>query len=200
MSDLPKYFQWKYSRCEESGLQPFHYNRERGMFVVGGAAVRLVDFDPLGYSPSRFDLSLDGVAIEDMSTHPALLQVAGGVIAGPSLHRWAATNPSKLEEVSKVMAEAFSEFAELPSEICDEPIDGISTSLRQRGGLRLQVYGNCACMEPSLSGVCSDNGQDGISDHGYADYDLHNAYIQAQRASLYAGMGHIARLTADAQY
>lgn len=67
---------------------------------------------------------------------------------------------------------------------------GFSAGRRELGGIGVQVMGNCACMGPEVEGVFIND----QFEHGFAEYGFHNADYSWQRASLCAGMGHMALL------
>jgi hypothetical protein len=91
----------------------------------------------------------------------------------------------------------FASFLSNPDELPLQDEDGFgfmgfNAHLQENEGLRLQVFGNCACMGPEWPGDLIH----GVENE-FAEYHLHNADTQAQRVSLYAGLGHLASLAAQ---
>jgi hypothetical protein len=197
MKPIPRYFERLQAENIESDLYAFYYDRDDQTFRINDLIVPLAGFDPYEFDPDLYDLKLEKVKIEDIHDHPALLPDAGSVIAGPRLHEWSREHPYSLDEVALVMREAFSSLRN------DDLIDamdesslgqhGFSVYNRDDGGLSLQVAGDRACLNPELNGLRIED----RFEHGFAEYELLNAFLPEQRASLYAGLGHLASLAAE---
>lgn len=199
MSVLPSYFEYRIDCGDDSDLYSFMYDDSVQQFVVAGKTIAAEDFDP--YTFNSYELKLNGnispLDYDDMPNHAVLLPGHGAIIAGPKLHEWAANNPGEVTRAAKMMHKLFTSLVEDPEEIpsSEGGFMGFASSLREGGGLHFQVFGNCACMGPDpCSGVI--NGQ---FEAGFVEYSLHNADSQVQRASLYAGIGHLARLARGLQ-
>ncbi len=144
------------------------------------------------FNPDELGLN-DGIDIDEMSQHAALITIMGDAIVGPGLHEWVEANPKALAVTYKVMYEAHVAFLDDPSQSPTEHTTsyiGFASGLRKYGGIGLQVLGSCACMGPNPQSDYFDE----QFENGFAEYDLHNADKQVQRTSLYAGLGHLARL------
>ncbi|NNN21649.1 MAG: hypothetical protein HKL80_06565 [Acidimicrobiales bacterium] len=193
MSEIPSFFNYLKSEGDKSGLYPFAYVNEDKAFSIGDGKVALTDFDPYTFSSDELGLG-DGIDIDEMPQQAALISIMGGVIIGPKLHEWVEANPKVLADTYKVMYEAYVAFLDDLSQVPAERTTshmGFASGLREYGGIGLQVLGNCACMGPNPQSYYID----GQFEHGFGEYDLHNADSQVQRASLYAGLGHLAQLT-----
>jgi hypothetical protein len=196
VAEIPSYFEFLKEQGEKTDLYLFSYNRESRVFTIGEAEVALQEFDPYTFNPFALHLDRDGIEVNDIPNHPALLPGFGDIILGPKAHEWAQSHPHELAATFSVLYESYTSFfadtSFIPTE-ADTSHMGFAAGWREYGGIGLQVLGNCACMGPDpYSGKIK-----GMFEHGYAEYDLHNADTQAQRASLYAGLGHIARLTSE---
>ncbi len=197
MGEVPGLFRLKADQGENSHLQPFKYDPEASVFEVGETKVALTDFDPLTF-PYVSGIDPEGIPVELMSDHPALLPTGaiGGVIGGPKLHKWAEGHPKEVKATHEVMMEVYLAFLDEPlGELSEEDPSspwGFRSVVGEDGGVELQVAGDCACLGPGLYG----HQIRGRFEHGFAEYELHNADTQAQRTSLYAGIGHLSRLAA----
>lgn len=198
MELLPSYFSYKREVGEEaSNLFSFSYDRDQKLFLIDDKSVQLADFDPYTFVPDNFDLDWDGMPIGKIRDYPAMLPVTGAIITGPKLHEWTQANPDQVSQASEVMKEVFVAIAdpkvvEVVEDMEEsEGIFGFISGSREDGGVHLQVFGNCSCMGPDPDGLFVN---DPFVEHGFAEYSLHNADSQEQRASLYAGLGHLAAL------
>lgn len=197
MIEVPGLFRHRAEEGEPSGLQPFSYDETSKVFLVGETVIDLVQFDTPTF-PYIYEGDKDGIPVEEMLNYPAFIPVGTilvNIIGGPKLHNWIAANPDKVRDAHKVMVDAFSAFLDEPlgESLTREDVHGSSgfrITAGQNGGLDLQVAGDCACSGPDLY----SHHIRGQFENGFAEYDLHNADIQAQRASLYAGIGHLSRL------
>jgi hypothetical protein len=191
---VPEYFEYLRDAGEKSRVYPLYYDESTKWFELGGLPIPLTDFDPYGMSPVSLGIEDRDLEIDELAYTPLMLPSFGPVIVGPKLHVWAYENPDRVANTARVMHEAFITFMDDPEEIPfsnDGGFMGFAAGLREGGGIGLQVMGNCACMGPDPNGFL-------IRDRmevGFAEYDLHNADSQAQRASLFAGLGHMARLS-----
>lgn len=194
---LPGYFETKKDKWNEpnSGLLTFHYDIDAQEFKVDETAIKLADFDPYKFSPDIEEHDAGSIPIDQMREHPLMIPIMSGVIGGPKLHDWVTEHPATWrQEVTDVMHKAFISLIDedFAREVKNEPAGfmGFDCGLLENGGVALQVFGNCACMGVSQDGLFISGGME----QGYGQYELHNADSQAQRASLYAGLGHLARL------
>lgn len=202
MSRLPRYFEYLRVRGEPGEFAfSFLYKAETETFIIADQKVRLETFDPYMFVGCNIDLSGKSVKMIDTPKHPALIPTLGGIILGPMLHEFVAKEPHTLHESTQVMRSAFTALEPAFSQDLDNTeypggYTGFATSLRHDGGICFQVPGNCACLDVDMvsSGVFDEG-----FDAGFAQYALHNADTQSQRASLYAGMGHLARLASEQQ-
>jgi hypothetical protein len=123
----------------------------------------------------------------------------GGPISCPRLRDWVTANPERVREAIPVMHDVYKSFLDEPD---DMPVleenhhthmgfaAGIYRESDEYRGVGLQVLGNCACLgiNPMSHKV------KGGSENGFVEYDLHNADTNAQRVSLFAGLGYLATL------
>jgi hypothetical protein len=191
--ELPSYFEHMKTRGDsKSYLWPITYDSRARQFHIGSKSVQLTEFDPYEFSPDALGLEETDLEITEMALHPLMIPDFGSVIGGPKLHNWAARNPEHASrEGIDAMYEALTSLVD--GEGISKEADGhtgFDLQVRNQGALNLQVWGNCACLGVNLEGLLVVDGME----KGYAQYDLHNADTQAQRASLYAGIGHLARL------
>lgn len=205
MPEVPDYFQYQleHPREEGSGLYRFSYDDATQTFLIGKTSLQVSEFDPYLFSSLQLDNEKEeAIDLHELADQYALLPDWGGVIGCPKLHVWTWENPEALEPTRKVMHRALTAVIENPETIIFDDSDehgfmgyavGNRESDDRSDGLRLQVFGNCACMERGLYGIFPE----GI-EHGFGQYDLHNADLPAQRAGLYAGLGHLAKLAAEA--
>lgn len=194
---LPSYFETKRNKWDEavSGLLPFQYDADNREFQIGETSIELAEFDPYKFTPDVDEDDAGNIPIDQMHEHPLMISVMSGVIGGPKLHEWATANSQVLaKEATEVMHQAFVSLIdeEFASEVKNETAGfmGFDAGVRENGGVVLQVFGNCACLGVSQDGLFVYDGME----NGYGQYELHNADNQPQRASLYAGIGHLARL------
>lgn len=194
---VPGYFETKRDHWSEpnSDLLPFEYDAEGQEFKVGETPIKLAEFDPYKFSPHIEKDGAGSILIDQMHEHPLMIPIMSGVIGGPKLHDWAVGNSERVaKEATEVMHKTFVSLIdeEFASEVKNETAGfmGFDAGVRENGGIVLQVFGNCACFGVSQDGLFVYDGME----HGYGQYELHNADSQAQRASLYAGIGHLARL------
>ncbi len=194
---LPYHFEWVRNRRPDSrdDFFPLTYDVNTEMFTIATKDVALHEFDLYTFNYLEMGLSGKGIEINDALKYPALLPVIGNVILGPKLHEFAKEYPQEITDTANIMRTAFSSFLEDPSQVDDMGGHlGFAAGLRRDEGIHLQVMGNCACMGPDPNGIFPSRFEE-----GFAEYFLHNADSQAQRASLYAGIGHIARLASEQQ-
>lgn len=192
MTKLPSYFEYmKEHEKEPNSMFDFSYDHSIYAFNIANAQISLADFDPYTFSTHDTDVDEGDSLLVDALLHKRLvLPSYGGLIAGPTLHEWIGENSGTVQrETPKVMYEAFISMVKEPQEISDGSFGhmGFDTRVSETGSLILQVFGNCACM-----GVNQHGGMIQGIEEGFAQYDLHNADSQVQRASLYAGIGHLA--------
>lgn len=202
MSELPGNFKWWQEHYggkipDFMCLQPFLYDHESKSFLIGKdkQTLAVTDFDPYTYNDyGREEQAIR--EIEELTQHPALLQIVSGPIVTPRLHGWVQEAQNEFaEQTVRLMHDVYSMFYEEP--IPFETGGGFMSfeaGVRQDGAIGLQVLGNCACFGPKYSTGMFEEGVE----HGFAEYELHNADSQAQRISLYAGLGHLAKLAAEA--
>lgn len=205
MSKIPRYFEeCKADEDPSTELYPFLYDHSVKQFVISGITVALEDFDPYTFIRTASSLRGTGIDFDDMPKHALLMPSFGHVIAGPKLHEWIDANVVEAGGTARqVMFDAYKSLLENGDELLDEvEISknsvghmGFAAGLSEYGGIHLQVIGDCACMGASPYGYFIDD----KFEEGFAEYDLHNADTQVQRASLYAGLGHIARLASGIQ-
>lgn len=203
MTGIPHYFEYLKEKGDRSRVYPFAYDQSVQGFVIAKRTVALEDFDPHTFNFHELGLDGEEVDFDDLSEQALVIPSFGALIAGPRLHEWAKRHPREVAAARQVMREAFRSLTaddELLADMLDEegssddPVGhlGFAASLRgEAAGVHLQVLGNCACMGPDPHG----NYIEGQFEEGFAEYGLHNADSQAQRASLYAGLGHLAWLT-----
>lgn len=194
---LPSFYEYLKEHGKTTGLFAFDYDRDQQKFFIGGETTDLADFDPYSYSPD-LEAENEEVSFDEMRDLPLMIPILSGVIGGPRLHQWAKENPDTLRETAvEIMHNAFTSLAdeEFARDIKNEPAGfmGFDSGVRQHGGIHLQVFGSCACMGVSQDGMFINEGVE----KGFGQYELHNADSQAQRTSLYAGLGHIARLVSE---
>jgi hypothetical protein len=196
MAQLPGYFEYKKELNENSGLNPFSYDSERKLFTVSNEKIPFEVFDPLTFILNS-DIRFEGIPVDEITAHPALIDSTGHLIVGPSLHAFIEVNPQEVAKVASVMRDAYvsvvDDSSHIPPLNDDVTHMDFAAGIREGGGVRLQVFGNCACLEPDPESIYI---QDQF-EYGYAEYNEHNADAKEQRAALYAGMGHLATLTAN---
>jgi hypothetical protein len=194
MGQLPEYFEYIRETGRETYMFPFSYDETSQSFTIASKTIHVSDFDPYTFNAHELGIDDEEVPADEIENHALLLPIAGGIIVGPALNEWAAGNASKIWPAVKVMYDSYASFYMNPEDI---PFDaghghmGFSAHpLRDNQGINLQVLGNCACLGPlGISNIFRDQ-----FEHGYALYELHNADSQAQRTSLYAGLGYVARI------
>lgn len=195
---LPSYFEHaKEWGDKTSGVFPFAYDSEGKTFLVGESKISLEDFDPYVFSPDADAADTHEISFDDITEHPLMIPTISGVIGGPKLHKWASENSEQMaNEAFEVMHSAFVSLSrpealgDIPKESDPAGFMGFAAGVREEGAIVLQVFGNCACMGVSQNGLFIHEGME----NGFGQYELHNADSQVQRASLYAGIGHLARL------
>lgn len=199
MNQIPEFFQYAGNSDLGTTLQPFSYNAEDKSFVIAEQGIELGDFDPYGDVFADLVLDLKGIDVEEVGKHPLYIPIIpGSLIVTPSLHEWAENNVSALSNCWEVIRDAYNAFGKFDSKSglnkkASTSHIGFASGLRETGGIHLQTMGNCACMGPRIDG----NYFEGRFEYGYGEYDMHNADTQQERASLFAGMGHLARLCAE---
>lgn len=196
---LPYHFEELRADNRSSGIQPFSYVHEERVFQVGQTCIPVMEFDPYEYAPDDFGVDDTGIDVADIFKHPALIPSFGGVLGSPSFHDFVRSNPQDVNDTHQVMREVFTMFGQVDEGVDkDESSDyhlGFAANVNTDGDLRLQVFGDCACLTPDLYSLYIDDKYEA----GFAQYELHNTPGPEQRASLYAGFGHLASLAADAK-
>ncbi len=200
MDKLPEYFHRKRNDTDEpDGLLPIDalalkYNASEQNFEIGGQALAVSKFDPYTFLP-EIDLAAEPEQLEiDDIANQALILYGDRLIATPKLHDWVQEEPTDYDNVISIMHKAFitvaPDYDDIPAER-NSGMFGFEAGNRHSNekfrGISLQVFGNCACLGPSQYGLFVEH-----LENGWAEYELHNTDIQAQRASLYAGIGHLA--------
>lgn len=207
MSDalqLPSYFEYLRQEDPEATapLTPFSFDASTQEFVINGRRMDAAEFDP-----ESIDLADDSDAIQvsELPNHSLYLPTTfGDVVAGPALHRFTTAHPQffrvAINNTVAVMADVYESFLDEDQKLFEDypEIDiytsgghiGFNAGHREDDTIGLQVLGNCACLGPTGNGWLIE----GRVEHGFAEYGLHNADSQTQRASLYAGIGHLAFL------
>lgn len=189
---LPSYFEHLKEAGDSSGLQPFTYDASINSFLVSDKRVPAESFDPYVYNPYELGLEEEGLGFEEISRHSLIIPSFGRVIATPKFHSFIKENPKAVGSAINVMKNAYSKLGDIPEGFADEEVSyshlGFAAGFLENGDLRLQVLGNCACLGPTPHG----NYLHDKYENNFAEYDLHNADTQAQRTSLYAGLGHMA--------
>lgn len=196
MSKLPSYFERK---IEEDDVVlpvfPFSYVESDSEFDIAGERISLRQFDPFEFS--GFHIEDKAIPYSRMTDYPVLIPGFGGLIAGPKLHDFAVQNSNALIDSSRAMERAYftlePDHRDTDTDYLGPGFMSFRAWVREHGGIGLQVLGNCACSGPDLHSYFI---RDGIEE-GFAEYDLHNTDTQAQRAAIYAGMGHLAFLAAS---
>jgi hypothetical protein len=198
MKELPEYFQHHArNHPDKKDLYNLRYDAPRSLFLIGSVEIAAEDYEPHGFNPYAHGVQNKGIDTKRMAQYPLLLPgYYGRPIGGPRLHEYVASNPESVEAAVKVMIDLFSRLEpQIPAEDLKEGggFMGFNAYQNEDTSLRLQVFGNCACLGVSYPGVYLE----GV-EKGFAEYDLHNADSQSQRASLYAGLGHLAFLASEA--
>jgi hypothetical protein len=159
-------------------------------FNLGNSRIQVTDFD-IDSVINHVPLEEPQIAIDKLPETPLSMPALGNIVGGPKLHNWAKTNSEKIDGTVDVMKKAYQAFYE---ESLDLPRDdiishvGFASELQPNGGIVLQVMGNCACLGPDPTRFKFAD----TMENGFTEYDLHNTDTQAQRASIIAGLGHIA--------
>lgn len=202
MPNLPSYFEYLKSEGEpqNTGLYAFEYDEEYGLFMVADKKVHPIDFDPAGHVVT-LDVAEVSANDPEIETTPLFLGIFNSLFSGPIFRDFVMSNPSAMSDVSRVMVDVYEE-------VLDEELDddvkqpggflGFDSRFLPNGTVNLQVFGNCACIGVDLNSMYI-NAEDGM-ENGYAQYTVHNTDTHAQRTSIYAGMGHIARLASGRGY
>ena len=194
MKIIPEFFE----QGGDTTLHPFSYDFNRQTFLVADCEVPLSEFDPYTFNVADVGLDDKGIPISEVGNHPLYLPVLPGILVASSmLHEWARLNPRRVTETWLVIHDAYTKLHQgLKGNITKRPTRshmGFAAGLREFGGIGLQTVGSCACMGPTVDGVYVSE----QFEHDYGEYELHNAEEPEQRASLFAGMGHIAYLAAS---
>lgn len=173
----------------------FEYDSERGVFLVSEREVtpaELADLEgrELAAAETLMDEELDDVLqypVAHTSTHPLML---------PKLHQWLNTNCDNrtlFDETREVMRAVFVALRPDMDYVDSNPGGFIGFNVQRVGGeyphLLFQTLGNCACMGVEALGPFGRRFWSG----GVAYFTNHNVDTHAQRVSLLAGLGHIAR-------
>jgi len=198
MKELPEYFQRRYrNHPDTKDLYNLRYDAPRSLFLIGFVEIPAEDYEPHGFNPYAHGVQNKGIDTQRMAQYPLLLPGHyGRPIGGPRLHEYVAANPESLESAVEVMINLFSRSEpQIPAEDLKEGggFMGFNVFQKEEASLRLQVFSNCAYLGVSYPGIYLE----GV-EKGFAEYDLHNADSQSQRASLHAGLGHLALLAAEA--
>jgi hypothetical protein len=196
MSKLPTYFESQRERgVTDSGLFSFAYNEAQKLFLVGEADVPLAKFNPHDFWPEDLGIEAKAIAPDAIIDHPLVISETGALVAGPRFHDWAHKNPSRLKLTAEMMRETFNTLAAYTVE--EETVNhghlGFGAGVTSQGGVVLHVEGSCAFMGVHPYGLYQIEGVE----EGFAEYDHHNTESTVHILSLYAGMGHIARLAAE---
>lgn len=203
MPDLPSHFEYQLGKPPEDrlGLYEFSYDDASKAFTVGSTAIKTTDFDPYRFTPHLLDgADQEAIDLAAAADYYALMPDFDAVIACPKLHTWVNENPDVLPPTREVMHRALTSVIDNPEEVSFEDDEhgfmGYAAHLQEYSGepnsLHLQVIGNCACMGRGLYNLYIKG-----MEHGFAQYDMHNADLPAQRVGLYAGLGHLAKLAAE---
>lgn len=184
-----------------SGYYPFYYDADTKMFVVGDRKVAVAEFDPFRLVAEKleYDDDTDSLPFDELAEHPLMLPGFGAPLSGPKLLAWVKEHMGSLTpDIARVIAEAYQQFE---PDVDIETLIGAGShiefhaSVDEFGRPRFQTLGSCACLSVDVdSYILEPGGEIPGVEAGFAEYDLHNADTKAQRASLFAGLGHAARL------
>lgn len=198
MSNLPQFFYRNREYSDETfqefgtGLVAFEYDIEYEHFKIGDRHVAQENFDPFKYIPELGDKEKQ-LTPDEMPEHPLMLYPITGPIGSPILHSWVRQNPEQVLEVRELIHKVFVSFYDNDEEIeLGEAVGawGFESHVTEDGGVHLQTLGDCACMGLTPHSHVIE----GRLENDFGQYDYHNTDSQAQRVSLLAGLGHIARL------
>ncbi len=177
-------------------FKEFAYVHDQQIFVVGGVEHGLTTLDlldkleyPQGHK----------VGIDNLPNIPMALDVFGHPISTPRFFSWATKMDTSVVFTSTrtVMREVFGTIIgkKLSSDTEDAAAGmGFGASFIREGHINLSVLGSCACIGPRVDGHTVDYHE---WETGYAEYEVHNIDAEVQFISLYAGIGHMARLCAE---
>jgi hypothetical protein len=178
----------------------FGYDPEQKNFLVGGEWVSLGDFPE--HNPEAFEPADEASAARLVDEAHMILSVFDTPCAMPKLSTWLNNLGAKQarqlsEDVTEVLIDAYAEVGDAPrNRLLKGDLWGFTMSWQRRGQPTVSVLGNCACAGIDLEGNFFKQKDWG---EGFAEFTLHNVDWQAQRTSLYAGMGSLAYFAEQAQ-
>lgn len=200
-SDMPKVFVRRSESDMGHGHYPFSYSAEESSFYIADQRVPAGEFNWGTCMKLNTMSALGGVEpeISDIASQALLIPRFGNIIGGRKLHEWIMNNSDRIqEEAIPVMKEVFSSLSGIKeSELGDDRLWGFGAAMREDGTLHLNVIGDCACLDALPDSHVLALEQGSRFEKGFAEYSLHNIETATQLASIYSGIGHLARLATE---
>ncbi len=177
-----------------ANTMPFEYDLHNRIFGIGQDRIALDEFG-VG---SALHTTQKSTAKPDEDAPLLISGIMGAVYQMPKMYKWLIKqSKSEFEQtqelVTNAMVEAYIEISgdtDVPIIRGDSHWD-FGLTLYRPGHPVFRVLGDCACYGVSPQGTLLG---ESAWEYGYAEYDLHNIDRPAQRTSLYAGAGALARL------
>ncbi len=197
--EVPKVFTRRTDNGQEHGYYPFSYDEAEKSFYI---ADQKVPANELGWSTCmklKVEGALEGMQpdLSDIAEQTLLVPGFGNILGGRKLHEWLAESPERIGEAVPVMKDTYAYITQEDSELMDSNLWGFGSGLKEDGTLHLNVIGDCACLGVLPDSFVLKVGPESRFEEGFAEYSLHNIDTEAQLASIYSGIGHLARLASE---
>ena len=176
---------------EELGASPFYFDEYTQKFYIGGNYVELIDYP-------NSQLPMQGKRVSETD---ALLLTHVGHFGLTKLFEFLQT-PQRVDQIRQgvvdLMVDVYESIKGIDlGKISRQPdsLFGFNLNLLRPGHISLNVIGNCACygVDPSSHFL-----EEIDMDYGLMHFAEHNIDDEAQRTALHAGLGHLAKLAAEA--
>jgi hypothetical protein len=199
--DIPRVFARNMEAFGDHDYYPFKYVEEEKNFYIADVSLPLQDLDWSSCGDLEIDGKLKGKQpqLQEIADQTLLIPTFGNILGTRKLHEWISKNPNRLAEAVSVMKNTYTTLTGKDKErLTEGGIWGFNALLKDENTVHLSVIGDCACMGAiPESYVLESRFTNSRTEKGFAEYDLHNVDTQPQLASIYSGLGHIARLAAE---